>query len=134
MVYTNMKIHKFGKFHQYSICHCQFINLKCFSYWFSIHEIHLFGRFSGPYSPKYSLILLKFSPEVVLQRAKTLFKRQLKDSNFYRKGTDPKVPLFVYLSPPLRKNLSHWIMQICQNQNSISSSLSGKTTITFCII
>ena len=43
----------------------------------------------------------------------------MKDSNFYRKGTDPKVPLFVYLSPPLLKNLSDWIIQICQNQNSI---------------
>ena len=67
-----MKIHKFGKFHQYSICHCQVINLKCFSYWFSIHEIHLFGRFLGPYSPKYSLIFAE-----VLTRGSTLASKNI---------------------------------------------------------
>ena len=44
-----MKIHDHGKFHQYTNCGC-----RSFLYWFSIHEITLFGRILGNYSPKYS--------------------------------------------------------------------------------
>ena len=61
-----MKIHNSGKFHQDSVCGCQFKNLKSLSYQFSIHEMALFGRFLGPYSPKYGTNLRNFTPEVVL--------------------------------------------------------------------
>ena len=50
-VYTLMKIHNRGKFHQYSICDCKVNNFQSFMYRFSIHEIALFGKFLGPYFP-----------------------------------------------------------------------------------
>ena len=31
----------------------------------------------------------------------------------------------------VRKNFSHWAVQICQNQGFISSSFSGKNTVSF---
>ena len=33
----------------------------------------------------------------------------------------------------MQKNFSRWAIQICQNQGFISSPLSGKNTISFCI-
>ena len=56
------------------------------------------GGVAGPYSPpQYSPILSKFSPEVVLKQAKTLFENFLKDLSIYGKGTDPKLALLVQL-------------------------------------
>ena len=58
------------------------------------------GGFAGPYSPpQYGPILSKFSPEVVLKQAKTLFENFLKDLSIYGKGTDPKLALLVQLWP-----------------------------------
>ena len=48
----------------------------------------LSGRCLGPDSPKYSPILPKFSPKVVLEQTKGLFENFLKDLSFYGKGTD----------------------------------------------
>ena len=59
-------------------------------YQFSFHEIALFGRFLGSYSPKYVPILPKFSPEIVLEQTKTFFER----FEFLWKKKQPKVCTF----------------------------------------
>ena len=61
-----MKIHSRGKFHQNSICGCEVKGFESFVHRFSIYEMVLFGRFFGPYVPKYGPILPKFSPAVAL--------------------------------------------------------------------
>ena len=64
-----------GKFHQYSICGCEFKNFRSFSCLFSIHKIAPFWDFLGPYFPKYCSTLLKFWPEVV---SNGLFQKKTK--------------------------------------------------------
>ena len=59
-----LKIHNLGKFHYYSYCGCEVINFQNFSYWFSIHEMALFGFFWALIPPNCQ-ILLNFLPEVV---------------------------------------------------------------------
>ena len=51
----------------------------------------------GPNFPKYCLIFMKFSPEVVFKETKTVFEESLENSNFYRNGRHPKFALLVQL-------------------------------------
>ena len=76
-----MEVHNYGKFHQCSICGCQVINFQMFSWQCSIHEMAPFfcggGRFLGPFSHKYGSSLLKFRPEVVSHKTKTVSEQSL---------------------------------------------------------
>ena len=83
--------------------------------------------------------------EKSLKKWKNVYEKSLKDSSLYRKGMDPLFTLLVQLWYPfpledgrnwkkcavVKNNFSHWAIQICQNQDSISSPLSGKNMITF---
>ena len=80
-----------------------------------------------------------------MKKWKNVYEESLKDSNLYRKGMEPLFTLLVQLWYPfpledgrnwkkcavVKNNFSHWAIQICQNQDSISSPLSGKNMITF---
>ena len=59
-----MKIHNRGKFHLYSFCGSQVINVQMVLWRCSIHELTHFGGFGGPNCPQNSQIKLKFGPEV----------------------------------------------------------------------
>ena len=89
------------------------------------------------------LIWSKFAK--ILTRDSTLASKNiLKYWGFYGKGTDPKFALlirgFLLTMAEIEKyvivkiTFSHWAIQICQNQGSISCPLSGKDTVTFCTI
>ena len=54
----------------------------------------LSGRCLGRDSAKYSPILPKFSPKVVLEQTKGLFEKFLKDLSFYGKKDGPKLSIF----------------------------------------
>ena len=97
-----------------------------------------FWDFLSPYSPKYGLILLKFSAKVEIKLRKTMFQKYLKKIKFLQKWDVPDVCSFsltlTLCFPPedgqnkkiniLTETFSHWVIQICQNQGSISSPLS----------
>ena len=86
-----MKMHNCGKFHLCSICGCKVIKLEMSPWRWSIHEMApFFWKFLGPNFPKYGLILLKFTSELVFQENKTLFENFFKNSNFYGNGMYPK--------------------------------------------
>ena len=55
-----MKIRKYGKFHQYSICGCQVMNVQMFSEQQKMPFLGAFGWFFGHNSPQCSQILFKF--------------------------------------------------------------------------
>ena len=55
-----MEIHNRGKFHEYSFCGCQVINVQMFSDQQKIPFLGAFGWFFGHNSPKSSQILSKF--------------------------------------------------------------------------
>ena len=55
-----MKTHKCGKFHEYSICGFQVMNVQMFSEQQKIPFLGSFGWFFGHNSPKCSQILIKF--------------------------------------------------------------------------
>ena len=81
-----MKIHNRDKFHRYSICGCQFINFQMFSWRCSIHELGHLGEGGGslgPNSPEYGSVLLKFAPEVVFQKKKTVFQKFLGNLDYF---------------------------------------------------
>ena len=59
-----MEMYNCGKFHLCSISGCEVKKFEMFSWWWSIHEMAHFWAFSGPKSPKYGLILLKFAPVI----------------------------------------------------------------------
>ena len=140
-----MKIHNRGTFHIYSICSCQVIHFQMFSWQCSIHEIVLFGGFLGPNSPKCCQILPKVLPELVFKETQTVFQEFWKGSNFYRNRRCPKFACLVQLWPPFSpedgqnrgkwknfgKKFSHRPIQICKQQDCISSPLQMKTRITF---
>ena len=112
----------------------------------SMKWLFLFFFFFGPYSPKYGPILLKSSRQYLRIR-KTLFKEYLKKSNFYGNRKYPKITFLFQLWPPFfslkmaeiekkkkKKNtIKDSIWQIWQKQGPISSSLSRKNAITFCL-
>ena len=75
-----MEVHNCGKFHWCSICGCQAIDFQMFLWRCSIHEMVLFGDFLGLFSTKYSSSLLKFWPEVVSHKKKTVFEQSFKIS------------------------------------------------------
>ena len=57
-----------GKFHQYSICGCQVIHFQFFTTDSASMKWSFSGIFWGPYSPKDSPILFKFSSEILKQK------------------------------------------------------------------
>ena len=91
-----MNIHNRGKFHHYSFCGSQVINFQMFSWQCSIHEIALFEKFLGFFSPKYSSILLTFSPEVVYYKTKTVCKQSFKFECLSTNRTYPKFKALVH--------------------------------------
>ena len=56
---------------------------------------HSFGGFLSPFFPKYDTTLLKFRPEVVSHKTKTVFKKPFKIKCLSRNGTYPKLKVFV---------------------------------------
>ena len=66
-----MKVHNRGGFHQCNICGCQVKTFRNFTYQFSIYD--LMGFFTV-FPPGCSLILLKFSSEVLFWRTFENFK------------------------------------------------------------
>ena len=85
-----MEVHNFGKFHKCSICGCQVINFQMFSWRCSIHEMAPFGGFLGPFSHKYGYSLLKFRPEVVSHKTKTVSEQSFKIKCLCGNRTYPK--------------------------------------------
>ena len=76
------------------------IKLKIFQrllYRLSIYVVILLVDFFGPYSSKYCLISLRYSPEVVLIQKKAVFQESLNNANFYENGTNSKFTLLVQL-------------------------------------
>ena len=77
-----IKIHNRGKFYEHSIFDCQVINFQSFLYWFSIHEMALFGEVLGPNSPQNCQIYLIFFLQVVFKKQKQYFKNLWKTQIF----------------------------------------------------
>ena len=62
-----------------------------FSWRCSIHEMAPFGGFLGPFSPKYGSSLLKFRPEVVSHKKKTVSEQSFKIKCLCGNRTYPKL-------------------------------------------
>ena len=92
-----MEIHNCDKFHLYSIYGYQFKNFQRLLDILSIHVVTLLVDFFGPYSPKYCLILLRSSPEVVLIQKQAVFQESLNNANFYGNGAYSEFTLLVQL-------------------------------------
>ena len=92
-----IEIHNRGKFDEYRICGCQFINFQILCTDSASMKWAILGVFLGPNSPKYCLTLLKFSPDLVVKEVKTVFEESLENSFFYRNGRYPKFELLVQL-------------------------------------
>ena len=119
------------------------LKFQSFAYRFSIHETSLFGRFLGPYSPK----MVQYCRHSLANK-NTVWKKIFRVQLFMEKGRTQSstfgptsTPLFLLKmakiekkSAVVRKNFSHWAIQICQSEVFISSSFSRKNTITFCNI
>ena len=91
-----MEVHNCGNFHYCSICGCQVINFQIFSWQCSIHEMASFGRFLGPFSLKYGSSLLKFRPEVVSHKTKTVSEQFFKIKCLSGNRTYPKLTVLVH--------------------------------------
>ena len=61
-----------------------------------IHEMAPFGGFLGTFSPKYGLSLLKFRPEVVSLKTRTVYEQSFKIKCLTRKGMHPKLTVLVH--------------------------------------
>ena len=113
-----IKIYICGKFHQYNVCACEGNIFQSFSYWFSIHEMALFGGVLGPYSPKYCSNLPKFWPEVVFKLEKDIVWKILQNFEFWLKWNAPKVYAFGPFWGPIyhrkTKNIA-WNQNFCKN-------------------
>ena len=92
-----IEIYNRGKFDEYRICGCQFINFQILRTDSASMKWAILGVFLGPNSPKYCLTLLKFSPDLVVKEVKTVFEESLKNSNFYRNWRYLKFELLVQL-------------------------------------
>ena len=102
-----------------------------------------FWEVLGPLLPQDGPILSTFS-----SKQKYCLKNFFRVQLFMERGRtqsstfDPTSTLLFLLkmakiekkSAVVRKNFSHWAIQICQNEVFISSSFSRKNTITFCNI
>ena len=73
-----------------------------FSWQCSIHEMAPFGGFLGPSSPKYGSSLLKFRPEVVSHKTKTVSEQSFKIKCLCGNRTYPKLMDLVHSS---KKNM-----------------------------
>ena len=62
----------------------------------SIHEMATFGRFLGPFSPKYGLSLLKFRPEVVSHKKHTVSEQSFKIKCLSGNRTYPKLTVLIH--------------------------------------
>ena len=69
-----MEVHNCGKFHLCNICGYEVKKFEMFSWRWSIQEMAHFWAFLDPNSPKYGWLILKFGPQLVLMRSKTLFQ------------------------------------------------------------
>ena len=74
-----------------------------FSWQCTIHEMAPFGGgggggFLGPFFPKYGSSLLKFRPEVVSHKTKTVYEESFKIKCLSRNGTHPKLTGLVIFS------------------------------------
>ena len=142
-----MKIGNRGKFHQYSICDCQGINLQCFAYRFGIMKQPYFGGFRA-LSP--SIMVSNFA-EILTSGSipgnQNIVWNFFEGFEFLWKRDGPKVWNFgptLNLCFPLkmaeiekkvvRKNFSHWAIRKYKNQDSFSCPLSGRDAIIFCTI
>ena len=90
-----MMIHNRGKFHQYSISGSQAINFQMFLWRCSIHEMAPFGGFLGLFSPTYSSILLKISPEAVYCKTKIVCEQSFKIKCLSPNGVYPEFTILV---------------------------------------
>ena len=72
-----------------------------FSWRCSIHEMTPFGGFLGPFSPKYGSSLLKFRPEVVSDKVKTVSEQSFKIKCLSRNRTYPKLTVLIIFGPNL---------------------------------
>ena len=104
-----VKIHNRGKFGCIAFLG-EVKNFQIFSYRFSIHETAFLGRFQGPSSLKYGLILRKLRPEVVFKQTKTVFEKSFKTLHFSKNGTNSKFTHLVHsqaqFTPEKNKNIS----------------------------
>ena len=80
-----------------------------------------FGRFLGPFSPKYGSSLLKFRPEVVSHNTKTAFEQSFKIKRLSGNGTYPKLTVLVHFwaqctsgKPKFSQKLNPYDYQITQ--------------------
>ena len=82
------------------MCGCQVVNVQMFSWRRSIHETTLWERegrgFLSPFSPKYGKSLLKFRPEVVSHKTKTVSKNFFKIKCLIGNETYPKLKGLVH--------------------------------------
>ena len=69
-----MEIHNRAKFHLDNICGSQVINFQMLSGPWSSHELGHFGGVLGRKSAKIASILLKFAPEVDLDKRNIVLK------------------------------------------------------------
>ena len=67
-----------------------------FSWRCSIHEMALFGGFLDPFSPKYGSSLLKFRPEAVSHKKKTVSEQSFKVKCLSGNRTYPKLTVLVH--------------------------------------
>ena len=123
-----MKIHNSDKFYQHSICGFQVKSFQIFTHQFSFHEMALFGRFFGPYSPKQSSILPKFSPDYYSSKQKCCLKT-FEGFEFLQKRDEPKDYTF---GPTFTFRFPLKMAKIEENKQTLP--LSTKSTITFCTI
>ena len=84
------------KFHLYTICCSQVINVQMIWWWCSTQEMDHFGGFLGPFSPKYGWILVKVWPEVVYKKKKTEYGQSFKIIFLRGNGTYPKFTVLVH--------------------------------------
>ena len=90
-----MVIHIDGKFHQDSISGYKVINFPMFLWRCSSHEMGPFWEFLDLFTPKYDSNLLKFAPEVVHHKTKTMCEQCFKIRCLSTNGTYPKFSVLV---------------------------------------
>ena len=107
-------------------------------------EIALFGRFLRPYST--NMVQYCRNPHQRWYSGKQkhylkIFWRILRDGPKVSTFGPTLTPLFLLKmikiekkQAVVRKNFSHWAIQICQNESLSHLPFPGKTTITFCNI
>ena len=82
--------HNRSKFDQHNLSRLQIVNFQSILVSIPHPRNGHFGGFGELNSPKYCLILVNFSAEVVFKEKKTVLEEPLKNSFFYRNGRYPK--------------------------------------------